>query len=142
MKLSALMSGSGSGSGSQYGMSIAPQDIGNTLILGLNSVPVSFTPSAGFTTMLDLTGPGVIQFLRIGAIPSGTRAHSIRITIDSEVIVNQTFNIGLTNWPIIEGPTANIPVPIKYTSSFKVEYSSPTSPSFTANVAYQSFRTK
>lgn len=144
MKLSALATAGGGGSSSGDGIYLGPGNVlGNpsyAYILGVG-INTGINASSGVTQVLNLTGPGVISYLRLTAIPNVSASHTIRIIVDGVVKVDSTFTATASNFNLIAGMTTTSgSILIKYDTSFVVEYSNTNATSMT--VEYQAIRTQ
>lgn len=142
MKLSTIAGVTPGGGGSGGGYTLRT---GNTFAsfsdgfgIGVaNNVPVSCSANV-WTTMVNQSGPGVVTFLRLSSTDPNTVVHDIRIIIDGVQMLTGTFTIAnFTITPITanQASTGAAPIPIKFETSFLVEYRS--TKSHTVNVSRQ-----
>ncbi len=128
MKLSAITTTAGAGGGGGDGVELST---GNQLghsnyawAIGTATTNVSCSANT-WTQILNLTGPGLLCWLRFGSTDPNTVVHDVRMIVDGETVLNGSFTIANFNMNLISSAnTAGAPVAIKYKTSLIVEYRS------------------
>ena len=144
MKLSALLGTVGTTTGGSFGVyPAAGNTLGTTTLgrtLGVDSVG-PFNTTGGLTTVLNLTGPGVIGYATLSGITTGSVSHRVVITIDGVDIVDSTFTQSVTSiTPIQNINTSAAGIPIRYDTSLQIKYTSANGAAVSCN--YQAIKTQ